>query len=189
MASIDYDLRYLQAGAEELQAYLLSDVLYWPVSVSAPAGERAYPPVTLGNLLLSRARLRGLSLPEVAITQSRDIMEKMEAARQHWRTAWGRKAQQDFHARLAQWQAYLNEYRARPAENANRYAYEVRQRVILGLLKVELGKENELELALLPAMDRTLQSAFVAGNFIWEKELEAAFPKAAFWFLYGELKK
>ena len=189
MTSIDYDLRYLQAGVEDLQAYLLSDVLYWPVSVSAPHKEPAYPPVTLGNLLLSRARLQGRLLPEDSQKQLSEAVEKMDACRQRWRSAWGRKAARSFHARLTQWQSFLSEHRGRPAEHAGRYPYEVRLRVLLALLKPELEGDNARELSLLAAIDSQLERVFIPGSFIWEAELEPSFPKGAYWFLYGELRK
>jgi len=59
---VEYDLRYLKAGVEELEQYLLSSQLYWPVHVVTPTGETPYPRLTPGELLLAREKLRARSL-------------------------------------------------------------------------------------------------------------------------------
>ena len=59
MKSIEYDLRYLSAGLEILENYLLSDEVFWTIYVNPPEGEPAYPKLTLDGLLLAQARLAG----------------------------------------------------------------------------------------------------------------------------------
>ncbi len=189
MVSTEYDLRFLQAGVEDLQAYLLSEVLYWPAGVSAPAGEPAYPQVTLGNLLLSRRRLQGRALERRAQGSYELCCEQMDALHQRWRSAWGRKAALSFHARLMQWQAFLSEYRSQEEEFAGRYSGEVRLRVLLALLQPEVEHLSATDQALLETLDKALRTIFIPGAFIWEPELAPSFPVGTFWFLYGSLKK
>ena len=54
MPSPEYDLRYLKAGIEQLESYLLSSDVYWSIGTRAPAGETPYPQLTIGGLLLAR---------------------------------------------------------------------------------------------------------------------------------------
>ena len=46
-----YELSYVRASLDQLQAYLLSKELFWPVS--PPAGIRSFPKLTLSSLLLA----------------------------------------------------------------------------------------------------------------------------------------
>ena len=62
MASIEYDLGYLSEGLVSLERYLLSDEIYWNMRAPSPPGEPAYPLLSLGGLLLSKARLEARRL-------------------------------------------------------------------------------------------------------------------------------
>ena len=57
MKSFEYDLRYIQAGLDSIEEYLLSDEVFWPLSAHPPEGAPEYPRLTLDGLLLSKARL------------------------------------------------------------------------------------------------------------------------------------
>jgi hypothetical protein len=134
MPSIEYDLNFLQAGLEDLEGYLLSKELYWPIDAGAPAGETPYPRMTLGNLFLARARLSGRRLSTAERAQLDHLNKRMQEVRQQWLVAWGQKSVREFGARLRLWRDFLEEYRKNPMENLDRYAYEVNRRVILDLL-------------------------------------------------------
>ena len=49
MKSFAYDLGYLRAGLELLEAYLLAEDVFWPIDASPPEGEPEYPRLTLGG--------------------------------------------------------------------------------------------------------------------------------------------
>jgi hypothetical protein len=55
MASLEYDLGYLQSALSTLEDYLLSADLYWSIGDNPPKGEPPYPSLTLGNVLLAQA--------------------------------------------------------------------------------------------------------------------------------------
>jgi hypothetical protein len=194
MSKVEYDLRYLKAGVEELEQYLLSVQLYWPVHVVTPAGGTPYPRLTPGELLLARGKLRAYSLSpgyndEVASPVRAEI-DRLEGdfktIRSKWRTNWGKKAAQDFSARLALWRNYLGEYRKVPDDQAPFYAYEVRSRVILQLLEPEAVGIPVAELDMRKGLDTLLRAILISGEFIWESALETGFPKADYWYLYGQ---
>jgi hypothetical protein len=170
------DTAYLQAGVPELKEYLLSRQTYWPVSA------RGYdlPRLTLGGLLLASRRLAAVSAPvESLVTQ-------MEAVRSSWRVAWEDKAQREFKARFRLWKDYLMETREAPEEVAGAYPHEVRYRVMLQLLDGELPVHPE-EYQALAALDEVLGSILTPGPFVWESELQEAFPSGVYWYLYGKL--
>jgi len=41
MKFFEYDLRYLSAGLEILEKYILSDEVFWPINANPPGGEPA----------------------------------------------------------------------------------------------------------------------------------------------------
>jgi hypothetical protein len=188
MPSVAYDLGYLRAGLAALEGYLLSKELYWNLGASSPAGEPAYPPLTLSGLLLSQARLHARPLDMAQRDELGRLDEQMDEVRSRWRVAWGNKAAHDFRARLNLWRDFIEEYRERPDANADRYGYEVHRRVMLHLLSSETPEIPDAEIELLKGLDSLLKAVFVPGNFVWEKQLAPGFPRDTYWYLYGHLR-
>jgi hypothetical protein len=185
MPSIEYDLKYLQAGVLDLEGYLLSKELYWPTGANPPAGERPYPRMTLGNLLIARKRMEGMTLTGGARVDFERVAARMDETHKQWRTAWEQKAARELAARLNLWRDFLEDYREDPEANVDRYDYEVARRVMIELLKPDAGVMGEAEAELLEGLDRMLKAVFVPGKFIWEVHLMPAFPQTDYWFLYG----
>lgn len=188
MKSFEYDLRYLQAGLDGIEDYLLSDEVFWPMSAHPPEGAPDYPRLTLDGLLLSEARLLAYPVTHPQEVQRQQINTDLDQVRSKWRVAWEKKAGRCFSARLRMWGDYLEEYRSNVQENADRYAYEVRLRVMLQLLLAEVGEEGQTEAALLSGLDRYLHSLLERDGFIWEPEVQQGFPEATYWYLYGDIQ-
>jgi hypothetical protein len=188
MPSFEYDLRYLQAGVDLLEDYLLSTDLYWPVGANPPRGEPPYPRMTLSGMLLADQRLHALAQTPDEEAKLARIDEQMDATRSRWRTAWEQKCAREFHARLALWANFMEDYRQNPGNNADRYAYEVSRRVQLHLLSQEAGDLPEAETNLLAGLDKLLQGVFLPGEFIWNARLASSFPNQVYWYLYGHLR-
>lgn len=187
--TINYDLRYLEAGVEELKDYLLYKDLFWPLSATPPTGEPSYPKLTLGNLLIAQARLGGYAANrQLDAKQQADyerIEREIEAVKRKWRAAWEEKAEHEFTSRLRQWGHYLDELHKKKDSHAPYYPNEVRLRTILQLLSADLEKGAHPELI---SLDVVLQSLLTPGKFVWEEAVQAGFPQEAFWFLYGDIK-
>ena len=158
MPSCEYDLGYLQAGIGELEIYLLSKELYWPLSAASPFGEPAYPRLTLGGLLLSLERSRGRQLTPSQSGQLARIETQLEHTRSRWRAAWGRKAQWEFRSRIRQWENYLNELQIDPESHAAFFRHEVRLREMIDLLKPYIDAPNPADLKLLNELDMLMQT-------------------------------
>lgn len=180
-----YEIQYLQAGTEELEAYLLSDDLFWPIHAAPPAGMQPYPRLTLGGLSLAQKRAGALIKSREEAWQVEQIIRRIDIARQKWRLRWDDKAHRELMSRLMQWRNYLQEYRQDPVRHAAYYPYEIRWRVLIELLEknVEAVSENENELR--TGLDLILKSVFKPGEFVWDKELQPAFAEDAYWYLYG----
>ena len=189
MPSFEYDLRYLQAGIDQLEAYLLAKDLYWPVGISAASKETPYPQLTIGGLLLSLKRLQANARSPEQQASLAKVEQQLDTVRTRWRVAWENKAAQDFHARLNLWRDFLEDYSDRPSAHYDRYSYEVGRRVQLALLQDSAGKLPAAEIELLKGLDALLRSVFVPGKFIWDESLASSFPQTDFWYLYGAIKK
>lgn len=162
------DHNYIEAGVAELESFLLSDVVYYPMIAPMPS-------LTIGGLLLAQRRLH-------AYESASPLDLRLDTLRTKWRVAWEKKAAQEMQTRIRLWGNYLNEYRHNE-ELSDYYAHEVRLRVMLGLLVAELNDEPE-ELAIL---DTLLRANLRSGEFIWDKALISEFSRDDFWFLYGQL--
>ncbi len=55
MPSFEYDLRFLQAGLDQIESFLLSDDIYRPVGAVAPHGEAPYSTIYFGSSLTGAA--------------------------------------------------------------------------------------------------------------------------------------
>ena len=187
MKSLEYDLRYLVSGTEILEKYLISDEVFWPINVSPPEGEPAYPRLTLDGLLLARTRLTGRSKSTDQQAQVDQVILKLEFNRLKWRVAWEEKAGKCYLVRERMWQNFIQEYQGNPQENADRYPYEVRLRIMLELLKSEFKYHSMVDVDFLLGLDGYLKSILVHDRFIWDVEIQAGFPENEYWFLYGKL--
>lgn len=184
MPSVDHDLKYITASLGELKVYLLSKELFWPMNLSSAPGETPYPKLTPGNLLLFLARLKTYNMGASQNSEFTRLEIDFDVLKSKWTVAWEEKAGREFTSRLRQWGHYLNELSGDRAANAVYYRNEVRLRVLLELLKGELGEKEQPELAV---FDANLRSKFRRGDFIWDEELAGGFSQEKYWFLWGDV--
>ncbi len=187
MQTFDYDIAFARAGVPELENYLLSKEVYWPINLAAPAGMPGYPRFTLGWLLLALQRYSALALTPAQSAVLNSLEQEVYVISQRWRHAWEAKATQEFKARLTLWTNYLNDYREDPENQAGRYAYEVQRRVMLSLL-LPFARPHQAQTDLLKALDTLVLAMLVPGPFTWDRGYEPSFPREPFWYLYGVLK-
>jgi hypothetical protein len=177
VTSQEKDKAYLEAGISELEHYLLSDELYWPITT------RGFnlPRLTIGGVLLAKARL------EARGERIESLVAQLGAVRSKWRVAWEAKAGRGVQARMRLWSNYLSDYRHNPEGHADAYPHEVCYRVMLHLLLTELPtpspKQSELT-----QLDSLLRMNLISSDFIWEADLQVGFPREVYWYLYGKLK-
>ncbi len=187
MSSINYDIAYLQAGLEQLESYLLSTDLFGQLHAKALPGELPFASLTLGNVLLSMKKLSAYHLEADQVDIFHELEGRLDVLRSRWRVAWEEKVKQEYPVRLRQWARFLEEVRRDPENHADRYAYEVRLRVILDLLGEEvegLVVENEDKLF---ALDDLLRRDFLEGVFVWDEGMREGFPKEVYWYLWGRV--
>jgi hypothetical protein len=193
--SFESEWIFLRAALPDLQEYILSSEVYWTLRPPsrAPGGVQI-PQLTIGNLLLSHARLAALPLSAPQNEELAGMARQWSSLRDEWRANWGVKAGREFSARLNLWQQYLRELRADGRAQAGYYAREIRNRAILRILwpEIEMNAstgvpDNEKEQFTM--LDTILRGLGREGSFVWEPEVQDSFPKEGFWFLYLEVGK
>ncbi len=188
MERAEREIKYLRAGLAIFEKYLLSDELYWSVQASGKPGELPYPSLTLSAMLLAQTRLEAYKLEGEEKYERQKIDRELDRLGTRWRVAWERKATEEFRARLKLWGSFMNEYRLRPEDHSDRYAYEVSRRVMLELLTPDAQAVPKVEVELLGHLDAFLRGVLITGKFIWEVEIMDAFPEKVYWYLYGRLR-
>jgi hypothetical protein len=182
------DLVYLQAGVAELQAYLLSNQLYWHLSYPFGRNGKEPLPLTPGNALLAVTRLKMPSLVDEQKSQNERTIREFEEIKQQWLSAWRKKVEHEIKARLRLWQNYIQDYALDPGQYYPDYPREVRNRVILELLTAEITMLDAKTVNHLDQLDAVIRRHLVPGEFLWESELASQFPEAKYWYLYGQLR-
>ncbi len=183
--NIARELKLLKEMAADLSDYLLSDVLYWQM-----AGPGDLPKLSLGLLLLTSARLSAIADQFDTKQRARldELQSKIDATLEKWRSTAEKKAGQELRSRATLWQRYWDECRQDPHSCASSYAHEVANRVIAQLLLSEFPKLSKSPNAMLLApVDRAVRSRLEGEQPVWPPELQPAFPKKEFPYLYGQL--
>jgi hypothetical protein len=188
MTSAEQDWGYLETSLPELENYLLSNELFWPLAGADPSG-RAWPRLTIGGLMLARRRLEAQAGDHSLQYKLSDWDQACDHLRAKWRVAWEDKAAREFSSRLRQWSHFLEEMRKDPENQRGYYPYEVRLRVIIHLLQQESSAISPEQERLLGELDNRLKARFSRGDFLWEMELAPVFPEPEFWYLWGSVGK
>ena len=182
------DWLFLWAAADEMEEYLLSSVIFWPLETKKGNTKLGQlPPLTLGNVCLARRRL-SVSTQIIAQPEVRECLQKIDDTRSRWRSNWALKAEHEYSERLRLWMNYCND-KLTGEMSAVEYSSNVRQRVILELLEDEMLKKVEHEEKRLSQLDGMVQVFTSEGEFIWDSQFMPTFPKGRFWFLYRNLSR
>jgi hypothetical protein len=186
MQSIQYNLSLLDRILEELEAYLLSSVIYWPLSTKGTELSRA-PRLTLGGLYLT---LDELASQESEMTRNelshydklRRILERLSTK---WQVGIEQKALQELNSRLNLWKAFIQDLEEDP-KRIEGYPYEVRIRVMMSHL-IDLCEPNqdikEIK-SILNSLDQRMEDFVRPNDFLWDDKLQDVYPQEKFPYLY-----
>ena len=188
MHSPDYNLSLANAMLDELEPYLLSSELFWPLEQRLARGMPRFPRLTLGGLLLT---IDELTAQEAELTSNQaaawlQIQSLFAHNQVRWEVGIERKAVRELNCRLNLWRAYLMDLEEKK-EGPDNYAHEARQRVMFQRLLDPASKHPEVALlnVSMLSLDSKLKAFFITGSFIWDKRLESVYPPTDFWYLYG----
>lgn len=179
------DVDVLSAMAEQMPEYLDSDILFWP----APRG--GMPALTLGGYLLREHRLSALA-GLLTAEQQMEVSEALTWFNQALAdrvVRFEKKAHHELEARLRQWEEYLKDMDRGTFDRSSNYATAVETRAIIQALlnrldmppyRTEARPEQHLAM-----LDARLRNHWQPGDFVWPAAWEPAYPREAYWWLYG----
>lgn len=189
MRTLEKDWTFLRAAEQDLEGYLLSPELYLPLVADRGSSlEEGMERLTIGNVLLSRARLLAFPWDEKQRIDLEKLTQRIDQLRDRWCAAWQRKIAQEVPARLTLWRNCVIDA-IEDRERFSGYEYQVRWRVILELLDKELEVPLYESTRILAVLDSNLRTVTTRGTFIWQPELQAGFPEDPYWYLYVRMKK
>ena len=182
------DLEILAAMAEEMDSYLRSEVLFWPMT------KAAMPRLTLGGYLMRQHRLTALQrlLTEEEQNRLQAVIKQFNMALVEKIVRFEQRAHQELEARLRQWGEYLNDLARESGGSGAYYATAVEPRAMVAALinKLQLPPyQLEERIPQQVAMhDNNLRRRWQSGEFVWPEEWQPAYPKGEYWWLYGRPK-
>lgn len=180
-----HDLEILQAMADQMDDYLRSESLFWPMGYSD------MPQLTLGGYWLRQHRLTALRhlLTSEQQVQLDDAVQTFNTAVSEWVVRTEKRAHTELEARVRQWGEYLRDLADKKAGEVASYPAQVEVRAIIAALLDQLQQRPyTLDPKLARAatsLDQGLRARLSGGEFVWPEAWQSAYPKAAYWFLYG----
>jgi hypothetical protein len=187
--NLEYDLTVVEMMGAELEKYLKSDTLYWQLSPTKPVSPPP-PMLTIGGCLLRLHRLQNLTALLTAEQKIR--LQKVFTYYQDITTQWAAhtetRIRREAGARLNSWNWFADDCNAQKKACIQYYATEAELRTLIHLLLKEGGRFGnfEKEKKKLAGIDAGVRRWFQPGDFIWRTELELAYPRSEFWWLYGK---
>jgi hypothetical protein len=184
----DRNLSLAAAMMAEMEPYLLSAEVFWPLESRPPRGGLAFPRLTLGGLLLTLDQLEAVQgeMSSAHISDLRRLDMRMDQLRFKFAVALENKATREAGSRFNLWRAFVGDLEETPTRAGN-YAHEVRHRVILARLETFAADHVDFQkvVAAARSVDRRLQRLFKQDAFIWDDRLQQAYPQQPYWYLYG----
>lgn len=177
------DLIVLVAMAAEMDEYLRSDVLFWPLRGSD------LPRLTLGGYLMRQHRL--LELRDMLSMAEQErlhvAIKRYHEAQEEKIVRLEKKAHEELEARIRQWREYLNEVKS--GSNVAYYpsAVDTRAmiRALVNQLRVSPYQPDEEIPSQIALLDRELSRIWESGDFVWPFDWQPAYPREEYWWLYG----
>jgi hypothetical protein len=182
------DLEIMTAMAEEMNSYLMSEVLFWPM------GNTTLPRLTLGGYLMRQHRVTALQhlLTEEEQRQLEVVIKQFNLALVEKIVRFERRAHEELEARLRQWGEYLTDLARDAGGSKGYYATAVEPRAMVAALinklqfpPYQLDERIPQQAA---AYDSNLRRRWQSGEFVWAEEWQSAYPKGEYWWLYGRPK-
>lgn len=179
------DLGILEAMAAEMDDYLRSQSLFWPLP------DPSMPRLTLGGYLMRQHRLLALRQYLDADEQERldKAVEQYNEALVEKVVRFEARAHEELHARLRQWSEYIRELCKESLAAGDYYPSAVDTRVMIKSLLDKLEKPpyvlDRRVFDELSAFDRALHNYWRPDDFVWPVEWKPAYPEKDYWYLYG----
>lgn len=189
MQSIEYNLDLFEAMLDEIEEFLLSADILWPLAKHSKPGLPPYPRLSTGGLLMTQDESLAQAAemnPDQKVIHTK-LQLQWDTTLNKWRSAITRKSEREMAMRLNLWRAYLSDLEEGSAPYFD-YRREVRNRVQftrLGTLGLKSGATLKMENTA-RSLDAQLLSLTISSNFIWDARLREIYPEGTFGFLYRQ---
>ena len=172
----------------QVEELVKSDVVFWQLTNDGPLLNR-YPKLTVAGLLFCMRKLQMLPnlLAPAQHAECAAQISAVQAQISNWRANIERKAAREFAGRLRSWSWFVDEAGLEQKAAVRHYAQEAYGRTYLQLL-LELLQNQSTHAALaaqVAARDAQLRSVWEPARFVWDAQLQPAFPADVYWYLYG----
>jgi hypothetical protein len=185
------DLVILEEMVIELEPYLMSDTIRWPMT------KQDRPELSIGGCLMRQHRLEVLRdrLPPEEQSRVDAAIKQFGLTLKERVIRFECRAHQELHVRLGEWTGFLRcltKYKGTKIAKARiaRYAGEVDTRVVVTALIDKLrNPPYELDRRILEQvtmLDRSLRNRWQEGDFVWAPVWQPAYPSDRYWWLYGK---
>ncbi|MBI1255978.1 MAG: hypothetical protein GC204_00765 [Chloroflexi bacterium] len=186
--NINRDLEEAKALADHLIPYVYEDQLYG--SIAGMFGSSSMPALTIGALLQRLQRLHALENSLTADQKAKlsAIDAQNESARKEWTIHYNEKLAQEGISRLKMIERYFGDCDDDPRTCANNYIPEANRRTIVEAIANTLARNGTPNAELTKALGRVdskLRRYAQPSDFVWAADLQAAYPKDEYWWLYA----
>lgn len=184
MDIFERELEYLSSAVEELEDYILSKTLYWPISIPGRPRLLSNTTLTIGNVYFSLQVLENDLITPSQIASRQKYLQNVEIVSNRWRKNWTEKAKEEFTSRLLLWENYLQDLLEENRGAIQEYKSQVRNRVLLRLLELKAAVIVPQQFNKLNKIDDAYNKITQETDFVWDKALLTSFPKSIYYFLY-----
>lgn len=189
MESIDYNLDLFEAMLDEIEDFLLSADIFWPLAKRSKPDSPPYPRLSTGGLLMTQDESQAQEDEMNSDQKARhaQLQSQWERILNKWRSALGRKSEREMGMRLNLWRAYLSDLEEGRASHFD-YHRETRNRVQftrLRALAASSSKTLKMEKTI-RSLDARLLNLTIASEFIWDDRLRETYPEGNFGVLYRQ---
>ena len=189
MQSADYNLDLLEAMLDEIEEFLLSADIFWPLAKRSKPALPPYPRLSTGGLLLTEGESRTQEAEMSPDQKARHakLQRRWDLTLHKWRSALGRKSEREMGMRLNLWRAYLSDLEEGSASHFD-YHREVRNRALFTRLQtIATRSSNTLKMVkTIRSLDTRLLDLTIPSEFIWDARLREIYPERDFGFLYRQ---
>ena len=189
MHSVDYNLDLFEAMLDEIEEFLLSADIFWPLAKHSKPDLPPYPRLSTGGLLMTEDESRAQEVEMNPDQEARHakLERHWDSTLHKWRSALGRKSEREMGMRLNLWRAYLSDLEDGSASHFD-YHREVRNRVQFTRLQTiaTRGSKTLTMVKTIRSLDARLQNLTISDEFIWDDRLREIYPEGNFGFLYRQ---
>ena len=183
-----HDIAILKSILYDFVPFIQSDIVFWQLSKPGPFLNR-YPKLTVAGILFCVRKLTMVECEtEHKIQDEKNrLVERLCDHLSRWHANVERKALIETLGRLRSWEIYIDECLEDASDCSQHYLEEVYGRVYIQLLLEIMGDTKEINdiRNRINKCDNNLYRMFTSGQFIWDKDLQVAFPPKEQWYLYG----